>query len=183
MKTLIIPLLLLATSSFAGILDPPIPPLYRTNPSPAALANALNLTTNGGSYRGDGAGLSNLSALNITGLGGLVTTTVTWATNQQTGARASGSTANRQDANPARIVSGFGGSFCFILSLFYIVVVIGSEVLPMYASFAANGFSDRGQPWGLVFSWIFVSLLSLIAASIPMSLALKKVEILLFLNS
>ena len=90
----LLPLLLLATSSFAGILDPPIPPLYRTNPSPAALANALNLTTNGGSYRGDGAGLSNLSALNITGLGGLVTTTVTWATNQQTGARASGSTAN-----------------------------------------------------------------------------------------
>jgi len=88
----------------------------------------------------------------------------------------SGSTANRRDDNPARIVSGFGGTFCFLLSLVYLVLVIGSEALPMYASFAANGFSDRGQPWGLVLSWIFVSVLSLIAASIPMSLALKKVE-------
>jgi hypothetical protein len=58
----------------------------------------------------------------------------------------------------------------------YLVLIIGSEVLPMYASFAANGFNDRGQPWGLVFSWIFVSLFSLLAATIPMSLALKKVE-------
>jgi ABC-2 type transport system permease protein len=88
----------------------------------------------------------------------------------------SGSTANRRDDNPAKIVSGFGGTFCFILSLAYIVVVIGSEVAPMYASFAVSGFSERGQPWGLVFSWIFVALLSLAAASIPMSLALKKVE-------
>ena len=88
----------------------------------------------------------------------------------------SGSTANRRDDNPAKIVSGFGGTFCFILSLAYIVIVIGAEVAPMYASFAMNGFSERGQPWGLVFSWIFVALLSLAAASIPMSLALKKVE-------
>jgi ABC-2 type transport system permease protein len=90
----------------------------------------------------------------------------------------SGSTANRRDDNPARIVSGFGGTFCFLLSLIYIVLVIGSEVLPMYQSFAANGFNDRGQPWGLVFSWIFVAFLSLFATTIPMSLALKKVEAL-----
>jgi ABC-2 type transport system permease protein len=90
----------------------------------------------------------------------------------------SGSTANRRDDNPARIVSGFGGTFCFLLSLVYIVLVIGSEVLPMYLSFAANGFADRGQPWGLVFSWIFVAILSLFATTIPMSLALKKVEAL-----
>jgi ABC-2 type transport system permease protein len=88
----------------------------------------------------------------------------------------SGSTANRRDDNPAKIVSGFGGTFCFILSLAYIVVVIGAEVAPMYASFAVSGFTERGQPWGLVLSWIFVALLSLAATSIPMSLALKKVE-------
>jgi ABC-2 type transport system permease protein len=88
----------------------------------------------------------------------------------------SGSTANRRDDDPARIVSGFGGTFCFILSLVYIILAIGSEVLPMYASFAANGFNDHGQPWGLVFSWIFVALLSLVATTIPMSLALKKLE-------
>ena len=89
-----------------------------------------------------------------------------------------GSTASQRDDNPARIVSGFGGTFCFILSLAYLVLVIGAEVLPLYSSFAANNFTDRGQPWGLVFSWIFVALLSLLAATIPMTLALKKVETL-----
>jgi ABC-2 type transport system permease protein len=88
----------------------------------------------------------------------------------------SGSTANRRDDNPAKIVSGFGGTFCFILSLIYVVVVIGAEVTPMYAGLAVGGLGERGQPWGFVLSWIFVSLLSLAATSIPMSLALKKVE-------
>ena len=88
----------------------------------------------------------------------------------------SGSTANRRDDNPAKIVSGFGGTFCFILSLAYVMLVITAEVVPMYLSFAPSGFTERGQPWGLVISWIFVALLSLAATSIPMSLALKRVE-------
>jgi ABC-2 type transport system permease protein len=88
----------------------------------------------------------------------------------------SGSTANRRDDNPAKIVSGFGGTFCFILSLIYVVIVIGAEVTPMYAGFAVGGLGERAQPWGFVLSWIFVSLLSLAATTIPMSLALKKVE-------
>jgi ABC-2 type transport system permease protein len=88
----------------------------------------------------------------------------------------SGSTANRRDDNPAKIVSGFGGTFCFILSLVYVVVVIGAEVTPMYAGFAMGGLGERDQPWGFVLAWIFVALLSLAATTIPMSLALKKVE-------
>jgi ABC-2 type transport system permease protein len=88
----------------------------------------------------------------------------------------SGSTANRRDDNPAKIVSGFGGTFCFILSLVYVVIVIGAEVTPMYAGFAMGGLGEREQPWGFVLAWIFVALLSLAATTIPMSLALKKVE-------
>jgi ABC-2 type transport system permease protein len=87
----------------------------------------------------------------------------------------SGSAVSRDD-NPAKIVSGFGGTFCFVMSLLYIALVIGAEVWPMYTGFAAGGLTSRGQPWSLVFSWIFVSLFSLAAACIPMSLALKKVE-------
>lgn len=89
-----------------------------------------------------------------------------------------GSGASRRDDNPAKIVSGFGGTFCFVMSLMYIALVIGAEVWPMYSSIAASGFTSRGQPWNLVFSWIFVSLFSLAAACIPMALALKKVEAL-----
>ena len=88
----------------------------------------------------------------------------------------SGSAANCRDDNPAKIVSGFGGTFCFVISLVYLALVIGAEAWPLYSRFAVSGFTSRGQPWGLVFSWIFVSLFSLMAASIPMSLALKKVE-------
>jgi ABC-2 type transport system permease protein len=88
----------------------------------------------------------------------------------------SGSAASRRDDNPARIVSGFGGTFCFVMSLIYIALVIGAEVWPMYSNFAASGFTNRGQPWGLMLSWTFVSLFSLAATCVPMALALKKVE-------
>ena len=81
-----------------------------------------------------------------------------------------GSTANRYD-NPAKIVSGFGGTFCFVLSLVYIVLVILAEALPVYWGVGVGS----GRPWGIVLSWIFVSGLSLLAIVVPMSLALKKV--------
>ncbi len=85
-----------------------------------------------------------------------------------------GSTANRYD-NPAKIVSGFGGTFCFVLSMIYISLVIGAEALPVYYGY---GTTFEGRPWGLVVAWIFVSLLSLAAIALPMSLALKKMEAL-----
>ncbi len=88
----------------------------------------------------------------------------------------SGSAGNRQDDNPAKIVSGFGGTFCFVVSLVYIALVCGAEVWPMYSKLASGGVASPGQPWGIVFSWILVSLLSLVAACVPLSLALRKVE-------
>ena len=88
----------------------------------------------------------------------------------------SGSIANCHEDNPAKIVSGFGGTFCFVMSLIYIVLVIGAEVWPMYSKFVSSGVGSPGQPWGLILSWISVSLLSLAAACIPMALALKKVD-------
>jgi ABC-2 type transport system permease protein len=87
-----------------------------------------------------------------------------------------GSTANRQDDNPAKIVSGFGGTFCFVLSLVFIVLVIGAEAWPMFASFARGGFADESRLLSSLVSWVFVSALSLLAACVPMSLALKRVE-------
>jgi ABC-2 type transport system permease protein len=88
----------------------------------------------------------------------------------------SGSAASRRDDNPARIVSGFGGTLCFVVSLVYLALVIGAEAWPLYSGFAVSGFTSRSQPWGVVASWVFVALISLGAACIPMALALKKVE-------
>jgi ABC-2 type transport system permease protein len=92
----------------------------------------------------------------------------------------SGSTANRRDDNPAKIVSGFGGTFCFVLSLAYILLVIGGEALPFYFYLPwVNGANDT-YGWAVVGSWVFTATISLVAAAVPMSLALKRVESLEF---
>jgi len=88
----------------------------------------------------------------------------------------SGAIVNCHDDNPARIVSGFGGTFCFVMSLVYVALVIGAEVWPMYSKFASSGVGSPGQPWGVLLSWTLVSLISVAAACIPMSLALKRVD-------
>jgi ABC-2 type transport system permease protein len=87
-----------------------------------------------------------------------------------------GSTANRRDDNPARVVSGFGGTFCFVLSMFYIVLVVGAEAFPMYSPWAGRALAGLDQQTMMIYSWLFVSTISLIAISLPMALALKKVE-------
>jgi len=88
----------------------------------------------------------------------------------------SGSTANRRDDNPAKIVSGFGGTFCFLLSLVYVSLVVGAEAVPMCFQFVLGELGEFAQSWALVGSWVLVSLLSLAAGCVPMSLALKRVE-------
>jgi len=88
----------------------------------------------------------------------------------------SGPMATRRDDNPAKIVSGFGGTFCFVLSLAYITLVIGAEALPFYYHLQLGGLTAKAQGWAVVGSWIFVSIISLVATSVPMSLALKRVE-------
>jgi ABC-2 type transport system permease protein len=87
-----------------------------------------------------------------------------------------GSTANRQDDSPAKIVSGFGGTFCFVLSLLYIVLVIGAEALPLFLQMSDGALHRDAQPWTMVAAWLFVSTISLIAITAPMQLALRRVE-------
>jgi ABC-2 type transport system permease protein len=88
----------------------------------------------------------------------------------------SGSTANRRDDNPAKIVSGFGGTLCFVVSLAYIVIVIGALILPLYAHFTADELGESTVRWGLLGAWLVVSLLSAVACCVPMGLALKRLE-------
>lgn len=84
-----------------------------------------------------------------------------------------GSTANRYD-NPAKIVSGFGGTFCFLLSLVYIGLVIGLEVAPFYLRFGPWIGLDRSVL--LAISWGLVTLVSLGAILLPLLLALRTAE-------
>lgn len=87
-----------------------------------------------------------------------------------------GSTAMRRDDNPAKIVSGFGGTFCFVISIVYLVIVISIEALPMYYQWLIPGWADVDRTWIILAAWLIVSILSAIVTAIPMSLALKKVE-------
>jgi ABC-2 type transport system permease protein len=87
-----------------------------------------------------------------------------------------GSTANRQEDNPAKIVSGFGGTFCFVLSLLYIVLVIGAEAVPMFWQMSDGVLHQESQPWYMVAAWLFVATISLVAITVPMQMALRRVE-------
>ncbi len=88
----------------------------------------------------------------------------------------SGSTANRQDDNPAKIVSGFGGTFCFVISLVYIVLVISAVALPLYSDHILANWTPMRRYMATLLTWIFVFGLSILASYIAMRIALRRVE-------
>jgi ABC-2 type transport system permease protein len=89
----------------------------------------------------------------------------------------SGAVPGRREDNPARIVSGFGGTFCFVLSMVYIAAVLGAEAWPLYAHILGGGGFTKLTPV-LLGVWGFVSVLSVVAAIVPMRLALRRMDTL-----
>lgn len=78
---------------------------------------------------------------------------------------------NFKEDNPSKIVSGFGGTFCLVLSFLYIL-----------ASIVALAF---GAPWAragtqplsiLLTSWTAFAVLSMLIGWVPLKLALRKVR-------
>lgn len=81
---------------------------------------------------------------------------------------------NFKETNPAKIVSGFGGTFCLVLSFIYIV---GSVVLLAVASpwgWRPDSFDDFA-PAKAAFSWTVFVLVSVLAGWLPLRLGLRKV--------
>jgi hypothetical protein len=76
---------------------------------------------------------------------------------------------NFREENPSKIVSGFGGTFCLVLSFLYIV---GAVVLLAVGS----PWAKRGaQPLQvLVACWSGFAILSVVIGWIPLKLALRK---------
>ena len=75
---------------------------------------------------------------------------------------------NLKEANPNKIVSGFGGTLCFVLSSFYILASIlllmfGAAGLRLHASWAAEGLAG------------FV-LLSVCIGWLPLKLGLRQLK-------
>jgi ABC-2 type transport system permease protein len=78
---------------------------------------------------------------------------------------------NFKEDNPSKIVSGFGGTFCLVLSFLYI--------------FASTMLLAVGSPWGwkggqspvwLMTCWTGFTLFSMLVGYLPLNLALRRVE-------
>jgi len=87
-----------------------------------------------------------------------------------------GAAALHREDNPAKIVSGFGGTLCFVVSLCYLLGVIGIEVLALYAPLHWLGWEAGLRLLLVVAGWLIVAGVSVLATVVPMRLALRRVE-------
>ena len=78
---------------------------------------------------------------------------------------------NFKEENPSKIVSGFGGTFCLVVSFLYILISVALLAV--------------GSPWGFKgaqsFSWVAISItgfafLSLLVGQLPLHLGLRRVS-------
>ncbi len=80
---------------------------------------------------------------------------------------------NFKEDNPSKIVSGFGGTFCLVLSFLYIVASVTLLAVGSPWPWTRAGESSVGWTIG---SWVGFSILSLLLGWLPLRLGLRKVE-------
>lgn len=79
---------------------------------------------------------------------------------------------NFKEDNPGKIVSGFGGTFCLVLSFLYIVASVTLLAVGSPWAWARSG--DSSLAW-LLASWTGFAALSLVLGWLPLHLGLRKV--------
>lgn len=79
---------------------------------------------------------------------------------------------NLREDNPGKIVSGFGGTFCLVLSFLYIVCSVS---LLAFGSPWSWTSSAEPSPAVMIGSWIAFGFLSLLLGWLPLRLGLRKV--------
>ena len=77
---------------------------------------------------------------------------------------------NFKESNPSKIVSGFGGTFCLVLSFLYIVAAV--VVLAAGSPWGWRG--DEDQPGRAAFTWTVFVLVSSLAAWFPLRLGMRR---------
>ena len=80
----------------------------------------------------------------------------------------------RQD-NPSRIVSGFGGTLCLLLSLFYVTVTVALQALPMHYQVTRQLFTPALFRRILAMIWLAIVALTILCGIVPMILASRAV--------
>jgi ABC-2 type transport system permease protein len=78
--------------------------------------------------------------------------------------------------NPAKIVSGFGGTFCLVLSLIYIVGIIAFEAAWMHMELFRRNFGVTVSDTTLLTVLAVVALMSFLLCALPTLLASRKLE-------
>ena len=87
---------------------------------------------------------------------------------------------NLKEDNPSKIVSGFGGTLCLVLSFLYITGNIALVGLPASLEFSVPGVSARLRLLWTVLAYGLSLAISLAAVLVPMGLALRRVRNLQF---
>ncbi|HXT41785.1 MAG TPA: hypothetical protein VN887_17390 [Candidatus Angelobacter sp.] len=80
---------------------------------------------------------------------------------------------NFKEDNPGKIVSGFGGTFCLVLSFLYIVASV--TLLAIGSPWPGARFGESSAGW-LFGSWIGFALLSMFLGWLPLRTGLRKVS-------
>ncbi len=80
-----------------------------------------------------------------------------------------------QETNPSKIVSGFGGTLCLVISFAYIAGSVGILAVGTPWGWGASGV-DEFDPGRAVFVWTLFLLVSVLAGWIPLRLGLRRVE-------
>ena len=83
---------------------------------------------------------------------------------------------NFQEDNPARIVSGMGGTLNFLVSMGYIALVVAAQVVVFQWSAFDISRDQRSFMIVYVIALVFVTMVSLVCALIPMRLGLKNLQ-------
>jgi ABC-2 type transport system permease protein len=81
---------------------------------------------------------------------------------------------NFKETNPSKIVSGFGGTFCLVLSFLYIVGSV--VVLAIGSPWGWRG--EESEPGRAAFTWTVFVLVSLLAAWFPLRLGMRRAAVM-----
>ena len=83
---------------------------------------------------------------------------------------------NFRETNPSKIVSGFGGTFCLVLSFLYIVASV--VLLAVGSPWGWNpSVAEDFEPGKAAFAWTVFVLISFLAGWLPLRLGLAKVAV------
>jgi ABC-2 type transport system permease protein len=83
---------------------------------------------------------------------------------------------NFSEDNPSKIVSGFGGTLNLVLSLVFVLVVLGAQAGPCFYYYGRWELSGAQFRWVIVGGMTGIALFSLVACLVPMSMGLRAIQ-------